>query len=268
MVGNTARGRVAATLALLLVLLAPTPAHAVDPSVTCGLDGTVLTVTLFAGTIADTDIPIGAVATVLLLDRAGTIGVVQQGLGADLSIACGGSTAAEVTTIAIVGSSEADVVTISEEGPGRRSFPFPSSLAFDVDLGAQDGAPPEDGDLLHLVLRPEGGALAFGSATFSLGAAQGSHAGVEFAHLTLGSRREGSGPSVIDGSSSGPAIPLYLRGGRGSDRLFGGAADDRLEGQAGADVLDGGDGEDLGIGGAGRDRCLDIEDAASCELVV
>jgi Ca2+-binding RTX toxin-like protein len=56
------------------------------------------------------------------------------------------------------------------------------------------------------------------------------------------------------------AIPTWLNGGAGDDRLRGGAGNDVLMGGEGDDLLAGGSGRDLLIGGFGADRLLGKKD--------
>lgn len=246
---RTVRGRVATALAALAVLvplaiLAPLPARAADPSVSCSRSGAVLTVTLSAGD--DT----GARIELLVLDRAGTIGV-HQLLGTRVPISCGGPRLADVATILVHGSTANDEVLISQEGPGSRSLPFPASVAFAVDLGGNgDGE-----DALRLVLPIEGGVATIGDGTFTLGPTGGTFVGVEVVQAHVGLRRIGAAPGTLDGSDAPGSLPLILTGGGGADLLLGGAADDLLQGGSGADLLDGGAGADVLLGGVGRDRC-------------
>lgn len=263
----TVRGRVAATSALLLSLCAPTTARAAEPSVACSLTGDVLTVTLTAGDLSGS--PVGAEAWITIVDRAGTIGVRSYVPGALTPVDCGGARVRDLATIAVVGSDAVDILRISEEGAGGRSFAFPSSVAFDVDLGDELGTDPF-GDLLELVVRPEGGSAAIGDGTFALGAASGSLADAETGVLRIGTtlRRTGAGGVVLDGSGVPDGFDLVLTGGTGADVLRGGPADDVLTGAEGSDLLDGGAGTDALLGGPGRDRCAGGEDVASCETLL
>src|SRR5262249_33915227 len=52
------------------------------------------------------------------------------------------------------------------------------------------------------------------------------------------------------------ALPAWLYGGAGNDRLKGGAGDDVLLGDGGDDLLVGGSGRDLLVGGTGADRIV------------
>lgn len=261
------RGRVAATLAIFLTLCAPTTAHAAAPSVSCDRSGDVLTVTLTPGDAGGT--AVGTEVRIAVLDRAGTVGVRQVLDAALVPVDCGGVRVGDLATIAVVGSAGEDLVRISEEGSGGRSFGFPSSIAFDLDLGGAEGS--LVGDLLELVVRPEGGTASIGDGVFSLGASGGSFADVEYGILRAGPalRRSGTGPLVLDGSAAPTALDLTLQGAASSDVLRGGAGDDTLLGYEGADVLEGGDGTDLLLGGPGRDRCSGGEEgSSSCETLL
>ena len=263
----TVRGRVAATSALLLALCAPATARAAEPSATCVLDGDVLTVTLVAGEIGGQ--PFGVEARITVADRAGTIAVAAYVLGTLTPIDCGGARVGELATIAVLGSDLLDIVRISEEGSGGRSFGFPASVAFDVALGDATDAS-GFGDLLELVVRPEGGSASVGDGVFSLGAASGTFVGVEDGslHLAPVPPKRAAGPVALDGSAVPAGFDLTLAGGSGADVLRGGPGDDVVFGYAGSDVLVGGGGSDTLDGGPGRDRCTAGEVVVACETLV
>lgn len=258
---TSGRGRIAALLLPLLPLIlvaATTPASATPPSVTCSRVGTTLDVFLQADDPTAT-----ASARIAVLDRAGRIGV-EDGVASGVWLACD-ATVANVSLIRVTGSPVADEVWISEDGGDARPYPFPSSVAFEVALGGQDGSAPGDGDLLGLAVRRDGGSASLGATGLSLGRASGTHDGVEFAYLDLGFSRDGSGRASLDASAA--TIPVLLLGGPSTDVLRGGAGDDFLAGYAGSDLLDGGGGDDDVDGGAGRDRCAG-ESTLGCEVLL
>ena len=264
----TVRGRVAATSALLLALCAPATALAAEPSASCVLEADVLTVTLLAGEVGGE--PHGAEVWITVADRFGTIGVRSYVFGSVTPIDCGGARVGDLSTIAVVGTDLLDIVRISEEGSGGRSFGFPSTVAFDVDLGDATDASVGFGDLLELMVRPEGGSASVGDGVFSLGAAAGTSVGVEegYLHLAPIPPKKAAGPVVLDGSTVVAGFELTLMGGSGADVLRGGPGDDVVFGYAGSDVLVGGGGSDTLDGGPGRDRCTGGEDVVACEIVV
>lgn len=258
----SARGRVAAAIALFLSLFPISPALAADPSVSCSLEDGVLQVALSAGDL-------GATTSIVVLDRSGSIGV-EDGLDTGRWLDCGGASLSGVSTIRVRGSELQDEVRISEEGSGGgRSLPFPSSVAFDVDLGgSEDILEPGDGDILTLIVRPTGGSASIGEAVFGLGATTGIYSDVEVGFMYVGWFRRGTGGSLLDASGAPSTTSVRLAGGAGRDVLLGGDGDDTLNGFGASDLLDGGAGTDTLIGGAGRDRCQNGEDHGGCEIVI
>lgn len=261
MVRTSGRAWSAAAIATALVLLAPAPALAASQSVSCSLSDRVLHVSLTAGdAIASTRI--------VVLDRSGTIGV-EDGMDSGSWLDCDGARLSDVSTISVTGSELQDEVVISESGRGGdRSFPFPPTVAFDLDLGASDDiADPADGDILTLGIRASGGSASIGDGVFGLGAALGEYSGVEVGLIYVNRGSRGAGPSTMDASEAPSSTSVLLFGGTGKDVLLGGAGDDLLFGNEAGDLLDGGGGYDALIGGPGRDRCLDGDEFDTCEIV-